>query len=435
MPNTSTSTALIEYEGIQPLQAELDSEIATRDKIAISYVVKTGVGYHGLKPGITISTISDRIGDKNLVVDASKSAESLLQELEERSKRYFEFRIDLFKFYSRHDRGFMGLFMIPMTHALLEEETIEQKFPDDVQARALMLAFNAVIRKNQYTHILHKRCLQIAFTLPIFILYLLWPALGSLPLSYLGVQLDRFLPSIMVGAGFLSLSALCFIFLLLAYLLLTRVLMTFCLSLVTTVFKHSNEASCDRIITVLTGLNSNIARLFNKLNFTDIAASQADFNMVSDDLWPGQTERVFKLSLWTARRIEHLERFWQIQLERLRVFELISDRLGNYSSIGVWLLFQIVALGVDAGRVYLDEWTSWLPALMLFLVFALASWWIGLLSRQDRFSFGIGDIRRQGFDAWAAFGKLKYYDRISSQYRNGKAEIQKEIKLRSNRDR
>ena len=422
----TTGTALVEYKYPQPTHAEVAKEIAERERIAHEYLVATGIGYYGIKAGIKLSTIWDRIGDRNLVIDTGPTAQSLLEELERRSERYFRFRIDLFRFYGRHDHRFRALFRLPMSHATLEEENIEQKFPDDVQPRALMRALNIAIRRNQVAHIAQKRVIQLLATLLLVFVTVFFLDKDSWFARIVPTAVANIVDNSIVGV---LAAMVCFALVILSYSFLANKVVSFCLTVVTTVFKSTNELSCDRVTTDLIALNNRIARDFDKLAVTDIATSQTRHQIVIEDDWPERTERVFKLALWSARRLEHLERFWQIQFERLRIFQLISKRLANFSSISLWMiLVASTALIVlyNAGEIYHSIYVGG-----LLILFATMSWRVGAITRENRFSFDIGDILKQEFHEWSPFSDLRYYDRIAAEYRGGKAEIQKELKSRN----
>lgn len=181
-----------------------------------------------------------------------------------------------------------------------------------------------------------------------------------------------------------------------------------------------NSNGCLVLSEHMTGVNAKIKGLFNRLLITDIALSQANFESVRRDEWPSGVERIFKLALWQAKRIEYLEKFWQVRLERLRLFKIISDEVGNTSSR--FIALALAGLSIGASYIVWDQGGLFHPSTLALIATA---WYLGWLTRKPEYSFGMDAIVRQGFGgSWVPFSSLRYYDSVAQQYGGCKAQIQ-----------
>ena len=337
---------------------------------------------------------------------------SLLDELREESERFFGFKTSLFKFHRRSHRGLWSLIWHPQSYADLEEENIEEKFPGDIQSRALVCALNKVIGHNQRRHILKKRLLQAIATAPLIAAGVLWPAIVAFlaermeGVTVLGYATDAVVTASAAAIGLCA-----------AYVALAASLMRFALTHMMHAFSEVNANSCQVLSNHMTKISARIRGISNKLLNIDITLSQNNLESIKHEDWPSKVERAFKLALWEPKRIGSMERFWQLQLERLRRFEVLSDAAGNWLSralaaglVGValaWIYLQHGGLALHAGTV----------------VLTLGAWYFGQLTRRRQYSFGMDEIVQQGFERnWSPFSSMRYYHNIAQQFRSSKGE-------------
>lgn len=415
--------ALVIYKR-PPRAIFVPTRIAERDQLAETFLEWAHPGYYQLIEDPSLTTVSDGItAIENLMYDQDAANKELLDELTELSNEYFRFKPDLFHFEGRKDRTLLDLLRRPATYADLEEEIIEEKFPEDIKTRAFIHALILALERNQWRHIFKKRLRQAFATVPIAAVAVAWPALSKYvygvgnPLGISLIPEGSFAPLVSVGAF-----AVCA----LGYGFIGHVALRKFYKDLTTLFQDKNRASCKSLVQHMVKLNGRIRANFTKLLGTDVENSEKHFKSIRQDDWPVKAKRLFKLGLWQAKRIEYLEKFWQVQLERLRVFELWSDAAGNSSS-------RVLAVAMAVGAALAGTWSfgmaTWGSVLEgeflgIFGVVALVAWHFGRLSRKDDFSFAMKDIVKQGFKEWDPFSTLRYYEKIAGQYESGKGAFQ-----------
>jgi hypothetical protein len=402
----TTGTAVAPFvpsKGATALQVEL--ALQKREGLATAFIKSARFGYVRLVPAPGIAMLSARVESENLVRD-----QVTFQELETASSPYFAFKTDLFKFHGRKDRDAWDLLRRPQTYADLEEENIEEKFPEDLPSRALICAFDRVIAHNRWRHILRKRRLQAIFSLPLVAMSFGWPFLGQAVERAAAIAVDAPAGLGEAWSRYLTGGIATAVAVALAGALALR--LRYHLDNHTNAFEHVNESSCQILANHMTRVNSDIRALFNKL-MSDITSSQANLQDVSHPEWAEKAKRVFKAALWEARRIESLEHFWQLRLEKLRLFEIAGNEIGNWLSRAIAVALVAVALLLAP--------VVWHPATAAI---AAAIWWIGRTTRRREYGFDMRRIVAQGFqETWEPFCKLGYYDKIAQEYGDCKNQI------------
>jgi hypothetical protein len=381
--------------------------------MADEFIEPARLGYVRLKPAPQITTTSDGIGERNLVDDRTCGAQELLDKLGEESERFFDFEAKLFKFHGRFDRGLWHLIWHPQSYADLEEENIEEKFPGDIQSRALVCALNNVIRHNQRKHILKKRLLQAIATAPLIAAAVFWFSIVAFLAERIdGITAFGYTPDVAVTATGAAIG-LC-----VGYVALAASAMRFALSHMMHAFSEVNASSCQVLSNHMTRTCAKIKGISNKLLNIDITLSQNNLESIKHEDWPSKIEQIFKLALWEPKRIEAMERFWQLQLERLRRFEALSDAIGNWLSRGL----AAGLVGATLAWIYVQNGGFVLHAGTLAMM--LGAWYFGRLTRRRQYSFGMDEIVQQGFERnWIPFGSVRYYHNIAQQFRSSKGEI------------
>lgn len=397
-------------------ELSIRAALEDRNKMAEGFVEPARLGYKRLKPAPNITTVTDGIGDINLVDDPKPETQKLLRELGEESKQYFDYKAELFKFHHRSDRGIWNLVWRPQTYADLEEENIEEKFPVDKGSRAMMCALNKVLKYNQWKHILKKRLLQLGFSVPMVMLYIWWTAI-------VGYVADNSLVAALASSswwyGAIDPGVAAVAVLALGYVLTATVLLQYMLGHMMHMFEEVNANSCQVLSNHMNRISGKIKAIYTKLLITDITLSQNDLESIKSEDWPAKVERVFRLGLWMPNRVECLERFWQLQLERLRLFENVSDAIGNFTS---WLVTAgVIGSAIVATYYVSGSWDIIQPGLVIL---AGAAVYFGRVTRRSEYSFGMDDIVRQGFERdWTPFSSVKYHANIAQQFRSSKGDI------------
>jgi hypothetical protein len=203
------------------------------------------------------------------------------------------------------------------------------------------------------------------------------------------------------------------------YVFAAALLMRFILSRMMHSFEEANANSCQVLSNHMNQVSAKIKGIYTKLLITDIALSQNTLESIKSEDWPSKAERVFRLALWVAKRVEYLERFWQLQLERLRVFEVVSDTVGNMTSR--MLTNFLVGLAICVS--YLLHGRSSVASVGIVILIGTA-WYLGRVARRPEYSFGMDDIVRQGFEGdWSPFNTVKYYDNIAQQFRSSMGDM------------
>jgi hypothetical protein len=410
-----TGTAVVPFTSSR--QAEellIQAAVARRNKLSETFIVPLRLGYVELTPAPEINTISEGIGETNLASDFRPETQKLIRELEKQAEKYFKYRGELFKFNNRDHRNLFDLLKRPQTYADLEEENIEEKFPEDIEYRAFMCALNKAIKRNQYIHIIKKRLRQFYYTLPVAVLFVFWSYLVN---NLNNVLADMRLPILSMAIPRASFSPWILMLASLLYIFIARYMIKNELEQHVHLFLAANTGSCRTLNAIMTNINSKIRSLYNRL-LKDIRLSQAAFENITNNEWPSRVEKVFKLAIWQGKRIEYLERFWQIQFEKLRVFQLVSSLGGNMlsyfvSALIVTIAFIITLLVPGNGRVIGID----------LAIFIFAAWYFGYLTRKSEYSFSIDTIVKQGLEKnWISFNS-QYYNGIGQQMRSDKDEI------------
>jgi len=390
--------------------------IQARDALVDKFVEK-GHGYRHLKPAPDIDASSDGHAVTQDLFSPEASAQ--LNELKALAERYFKFKIEFFKFTRRSDRTLRDLLRRPFTHSDLQEEDIEEKFPEDRKARALIKALYLVIEHNQWVHIRHKREWQALFSAITLALAWGWLFVGYryslLAAHALGIGNGWGLTSVawIIWLVALALGAALFV-------MLTFWLFELAIDNTTSHFKEANRTSCAVLISGMTSFNANVSTRFTNL-LSVIKSSEDNSELVQQKSWPDRAKELFKIAMWEGKRIESMEGFWQLQFERLRLLELLTDIAGNLTSVGLALLAILISgIALLVYQGIFGEAYSILRALIMLGICAGVIWRLGSISRRAESSFGMNDIISQGFgNRWAAFGTLGYYEKIAQEFENG----------------
>ncbi|WP_395646164.1 hypothetical protein [Terricaulis sp.] len=392
--------------------------VVERNALAESFIDRSG-SYFDLKPDVDVTSVADGY---HVGIDLFQGKHSRVDELGAAAETFFTFRPRFFRYVVPHKQRVRDLIRNPFSHADLEEEEIEEKFPDDIRRRALLKALNFVLVRNQLRHIYRKRTYQAAYSVALIAIAIVWLVLGegALRMAWSTLPASAIRDALLSPAAVLAAWAASFILVMLASFPLLRFFYRRDLLNTTDRFKSSNETACAKASESMTNFSKEVGERFSNL-INAIRGSEDHLELVREEHWPAHAREIFRIALWDAKRVECLEKFWQLQFERLRIYELILDRLGNLTSVLLaWVLVFTVA-SVLAVVALLTRDVAHLAMSGGVLVAAL---WIirrfGRISRDEKMSFDMNDIIDQGLETrWPPFSKIDYYDRIAQEIENG----------------
>jgi hypothetical protein len=332
--------------------------------------------------------------------------DAVLKDLEKLTALLFEFKFDHFKLAGRPERDkLIPLMLNPFSHADLEEEDIENRFPEDRRMRSLIRALFFVIHDNQQAHIYSKRLWQLCGA-TVFALLSLVCFVGYyfvdmvMPVEYRIWSA----PAWVLGYFVISMGV---------YLTLKPIIGRE-LDNTTTTFKDANLVSSARMRASLTELYRRTSdRLQEILHLLD--GSTGDQNFTRNKAWPKQARRVFRVAMWEGMRLESLEKFRQLQFERLRVYYVQTERMGNLSSYVIWLAVAIAVLVVVlVVAAILGAWQGWaIAAIVVLANFIVGSRFAEASRTADR-SFRMTDLAEEcRFELWSTFN---FYGQIAHSY-------------------
>ena len=404
--------------------------IKKRDEIADSFIEKKNNDPYYRVVSNPSTKSSTKLYAVNLMEDSKSEVKNLVEELRESADSYFDYDTDQFKFYERKDKSLRNLLEAPLVHADMEEENIEERFPREMRSRALLVALGKIIRRNQWLHVIKKRKIQIYFTTLPVVVGVAWPSMAAVFSFLVSYALDGSFVS--TDSVVLVLSLVIFLFLSFIYLIASTKAIHALLNMITIIFDSANETSFSHVRVGLASFAASIYASFPKF-FSDIEANQNISAEFRKEEWPDKAQKIFEIAIWQGKRLEYVERFAQIQYERLRIFELFSDEVGNMSS-------RIISLAAAAttliALIIIYKWDDWLKITEMVAIassVAVIAWLLGKITRGSAYSFSIRDILKQGeVEEGNSFIDLDYYKSISNQFKSTKAAQQSEF-LRTNR--
>jgi hypothetical protein len=382
-----------------------EDDVRYRDTLARQRIEQDG-RYFVLKAPTDADIISDV---ETYPIDAGLlrgKYDVALKDLAKLSALLFKFKYDHFKLAGRPGRDKMlTLLLNPFSHADLEEEDIENKFPEDRRIRSLIRALFFVIHDNQQSHIYSKRLWQLCGA-TIFALFSLLCFVGYYFVDVLMPAEYRMwsAPAWVLGYFVISMGV---------YLALKPIIGRE-LDTTTTLFKRANLVSSARMRASLTELYRRTSeRLQQILDVLDRSTGDKDFTR--NPAWPKPARRVFRIAMWEGMRLESIEKFRQLQFERLRVYYVQTERLGNLSSYAVWLAVALAAtIIVLVVAAILGSWQWWaIAAIVVFVNFIVGARFAEgsrLPSRSFRMTDLVDECR---FELWS---KFKFYGRIADSY-------------------
>ncbi|MEA1942310.1 MAG: hypothetical protein U9P68_08710 [Pseudomonadota bacterium] len=279
-----------------------------------------------------------------------------------------------------------------VNHSDINIYVIENKFPIDAAVRDYITAFKLILKSYQWLHILWKRVAQIVAIVVFCLLALNLPAITGLfaafPAStgaYLGI------------AGALA--------------LVIGLVMYGAIKSLTDNFQARLQSAST---TLGATLNSKTARLNTRFaqvcNDAGNARSTYDSNQRD---WIEHAKWLTRVAMWLPKRVDYMDRFFQLEMQNIRAFRNGSSIIGNLSALTIlliaeallgWRLHTVLQSG---GGPELESQALLVVAGMLFA--AVVSW----LSTTGAVSLRNSDIMRwMNEQSWTKFGDFDMFRNI-----------------------
>lgn len=283
----------------------------------------------------------------------------------------------------------------------IHDETIEQRFPRDQDLRAFIAAFRLSLKKNQVINVRRKRTYQ--FCTSILVLA---------PCAWLAIDPGRWAQSSSnahLGAG-----ALYFVGVGIVYLALNALL------------KRTTREWKLVFTTNARDLSSKIQNRMNSLtqNYQTFLRELAEAHTKTGDIegndWLERTKWWTQIAVWTAFRVDFIEKFLQSEMQRVRIFAYWSDTIGNASAFAVWFFCCALAgttiwafEGLDPSRL-----TFW-----WFCAGTIVAAYFAWSTTLPKFSISPRAIEDSvGDHDWNRFSDLKLDEEMGDQIKKAKAQ-------------
>jgi hypothetical protein len=344
------------------------------------------------------------------------------QAFEKAIDEYFGFRIDYYPFFEPAG-GNMPVaawnIFDPRTWIYfvdINDEVTEQKFKVDQDVRAFITAFRISIERNRWKIIRLKRFIQTANLIGAF--------LPSVFVAFLPLLKDFGVPVVKLDTPWALGLALAYaaVFFLGSWLLLwyqgTRE------SQLSTVISNNGKTLGSAMQRRANNLGKNFVTFLAKIDAEEATRKMADASWTDRSAW------WMKLSLWNPKRIEYMEKFFQSEMQRTRIFMLRSGWSGY--GLAVVSLAAVTAaaaflIGVEFGLASLLKHESLRPvaSLLLFAGGLVLGFWF--TRRSLKSSITLQDISvplgLEPLGENARFADVMLHEKVSEQIRKDKEKI------------
>jgi len=324
-------------------------------------------------------------------------------------RRYFDFKMDYYPHYER-----------PMTVNSLRDwaafidihdDTVEAKFPIDRDIRAYISAFRMSLQRNYRRFVVQRRRDQLILLLTLLAPLALWTFVpGVRPQD--APEAMQGLANLFTGGGrdyavgTLSVFTLMFVGLLYNLSQSRKVLAS---------TLHANAGD----------LKAKVQRRINSLhqgyNHSVKAVNEAELNATTDDeRWVDDAKYWAQIALWKPKRIEHIEKFYQSEMQRLRVGAFrwrVAMRLLGWAMVATTVVLA-ASFGVVSGDP-VGYSLAGLVGVLSFLHYQI------ILSKP--YIVELTDIRRFiGENDWKRFSDINFDEDFADIIRRDKVRIRQE---------
>lgn len=280
-----------------------------------------------------------------------------------------------------------------INHSDINIFVIENKFPIDSNVRDYITAFKLILKSYQWIHILSKRLIQVAAILIYVLIVLNVPSLA---------ELFPFIPN--TSPAHFAVVGLLFALLLAAmYGLILSI---------TDNFKARLQSTAASLGAVLNSKTSSINTRFAQV-CNNAGSVRNDFSAAERD-WIESAKWLMRVAMWLPKRVDYLDRFFQLEMQNVRAFRNGSSIIGNLTSIGIFLVSEAVLIsllfleqsGLEGSPV--DQNVLFLFLAAMFFV-GISSW----MTTLGRVSLSNSDILLwMNEQSWTQFGDFDMFRNI-----------------------
>lgn len=326
-------------------------------------------------------------------------------------QQYFGHRTD---YYAKYDVKSLALWQFWKRSwrdmSSLFDETIEQRFPRDRSLRKYISAFQIATVSNQKSNIRVKRSIQafgqmIAFIPAYYLLTFDDATQITTPFGTLG---GNGLVGVITGIAALSIIAL------------------------NVILRHDCERVREAYSSDARLISSKIQSRLNAIvNIYQMSLSKVHEEEYAQEgganpEWPGRSKWWSQLSLWLPMRVEGIEKFLQLEMERLHIHIIRLDKIGNWTAYGL-TLFILVPWWLQL--YFLADIQDSLTVIALSIS-SLAAIVIAMVTKHSSNSIQMDDLRQFiGEHDWPSFSEMHIDEQIGELIRVDKENIRIE-KLR-----
>lgn len=324
-------------------------------------------------------------------------------------RRYFDFHMD---YYPHYDR--------PMTVSNLRDwgsfidihdDTVEAKFPIDRDIRAYITAFRLSLQRNYRRFVVRRRRDQLLLLLTLLAPLAGWALMPSWRPQSAPEDFLR-LSGFVAGEARSASIAVATIFVLIFGGLLYNM-------------SQSRKVLASNLHANAGDLKAKVQRRINSLhqgyNHSVKAVNEAELNASSDDeRWVDDAKYWAQIALWKPKRIEHIEKFYQSEMQRLRVGAFrwrVAMRLLGWAMVAV-AIAAAASLGFVAGDP-VGITLATIAGALSFLHYRI------ILSKP--YIVELTDIRRFiGENDWKRFADINFDEDFADIIRRDKVRIRQE---------
>ncbi|NRA30330.1 MAG: hypothetical protein HRU11_08710 [Parvularculaceae bacterium] len=324
-------------------------------------------------------------------------------------RRYFDFHMDYYPHYDRpmtvtslHDWG---------SFIDIHDDTVEAKFPIDRDIRAYITAFRLSLQRNYRRFVVRRRRDQLLLLLTLLVPLAAW---ALVPAWRPETTPDKFmgLAGFVSGEGRTMSIAVASIFVLIFGGLLYNM-------------SQSRKVLASTLHANAGDLKAKVQRRINSLhqgyNHSVKAVNEAELSASSeDDRWVDDAKYWAQIALWKPKRIEHIEKFYQSEMQRLRVGAFrwrVAMRLLGWAMVAI-TIGAAAALGYVAGDP-VGITLAGVVGVLSFLHYRI------ILSKP--YIVELTDIRRFiGENDWKRFSDINFDEDFADIIRRDKVRIRQE---------
>jgi hypothetical protein len=287
-------------------------------------------------------------------------------------------------------------------HADINTNVIEQKFPIDLTVRDIITAYRLILGRNQWRHIRTKRLFQLLATL------VLLAGLAALLHWDASAMLAPVLPSSLLAFA----PTLSF----LPFVILIGLFSRWMTWDITKMFNAKMQAASGRLSTAMNRKTSGILTAF-KQTCNDAGTIKVQYSP-EEKVWIDDAIWLTRVALWLPKRVDYIDRFFQLEMQNIRFLRNRSDILGNLWAMGVFAVglagvFAVVSFYGWQGPMAMLQGSN-LPETGLILTSLAALTVLNFISTSFKHSIKNSDIKGWiGEQTWVNFSDFDMFREVS----------------------